>query len=160
MSGRDWPQGGTQERLERAIAALREATAEALRLGSWFAPTLDDCRGDAERLLGLGTSGPPAEAVLARAELVVRTWDKLKGMTGSGPKLATVVEPPCPQCRVGSLQPVARAGRKVPFRGVELAIPDDFVIPTCDHCGAEELDPASAARLDEHLWLAWSRRDG
>jgi hypothetical protein len=149
-------------RLARAAEELREATAAALSVGSWFAPTLDDCRLDADRLLSLGSSASEAgvHAVLVRADLALRTWYKLAALVRStlpGPPAAPSARV-CPFCGQGSLRPVARAGRTAPFRGLRLDIPVDFTIPTCDACDAEVLDRETAARLDEKLLSAWTWR--
>jgi len=163
-------------RLARAADALRSATADAHASGSWFAPTLDDCRLDADRLLSLGSNAPEASvhAVLVRADLALRTWNKLVAVLRhhhpSSPSLPSEVPTPspgtvaairarkCPFCENGTLWPVAKSGRTAPFRGVRLEIPSDFAIPTCDKCDAEALDPETAARLDDLLLSAWTWR--
>ena len=156
MTGFD-PTNDSIVRLEHAAAQLRSATAAALSAGSWFAPTLDDCRVDAARLLSLGRNAPEAavHAVLLRADLALRTWEKLASVT----RHSLHNEPRrCPFCSHGTLRPIARAGRTAPYRGLRLAIPDDFAIPTCDRCDAESLDRDTAARLDEKLLSAWTWR--
>ncbi len=156
----DGKQGGWEmARLTRVVEDLRSATASSLAIGSWFAPTLDDCRLDAERLLGLGhaASETAVHAVLVRAELALRTWTKLAAMLRHHHGTTGLAQP-CRLCGAGTLRPVARAGRTAPFRGICLEIPADFAIPTCDHCHAESLDPETAARLDEQLLSAWTWR--
>jgi hypothetical protein len=156
MAGFD-PTIDTAERLQSALADLRAATAAALAAGSWFAPTLDDCRVDADRLLGLGRAASDAavHAVLLRANLALRTWEKLSAVS----RHALHNEPRrCPFCSHGTLRPLARAGRTAPFRGLRLPIPADFAIPTCDACDAEALDSDTARRLDEKLLSAWTWR--
>jgi hypothetical protein len=164
-------------RLTRAAEALRTATADAHASGSWFAPTLDDCRLDADRLLSLGNNAPESSvhAVLVRADLALRTWNKLVAVlrhhhpsapsvlpsevpTPSPGTVAAIRARRCPFCESGTLWPVAKPGRTAPFRGVRLEIPATFAIPTCDHCGAEALDPETAARLDDVLLSAWTWR--
>ncbi|MDB4967101.1 MAG: hypothetical protein JWN44_2790 [Myxococcales bacterium] len=133
---------------------LRSATAAALSIGSWFAPTLDDCRVDVERLLALDRDHrPPHDVHLlqTRAELALRTWSRIVAVTGA--KL-----PRCGVCAGGILVEIARPGRTVPFRGVQIELPADFAIPTCDHCGAETLDAAGGARLDTMLMTEYLRR--
>jgi len=153
MSWQEGSGSAVRERLAHAAESLRLCCVEALRRGSWLTPTLDDCRVDAERLLELNASGVAAEALLARAELVLRTWERLAARPGTIGRL-------CPSCHTDTMQAVARPGRTVPFRGVEVEIPESFIIPTCARCGAESLDPATATRLDELLWSAWSKRGG
>lgn len=141
-------------RLQRTAEQLRIATAAALALESWFAPTLDDCRVDAERLLALdddALDGSAAHSLHIRSDLALRTWHKLVATTRNRRQ-------PCGQCGGGTMLPLARAGRRAPFRGVELEIPSDFAILTCDHCDAELLDGETARRLDDLLFTAWSQR--
>lgn len=146
-------------RLRRAADELRAATAAALAQDAWLASMLDDCRVDAERLLGLDDASlchASSEALFVRTELGLRTFDKL-----AASRRATPSDPapaPCPFCHAGTLAPTARAGRSAPFRGCWLTIPADFPIPTCDHCQAEALDDATAARLDDVLMSAWAWR--
>jgi hypothetical protein len=156
MTGDEKAGGWDMARLAHAAEALRAATADALATGSWFAPTLDDCRLDAERLVGLGggATETAVHAVLVRADLALRTWHKLATMT----RYHTPPPRPCPLCGEGMLRPVARPGRTAPFRGVRLEIPADFAIPTCDRCQGESLDADTAARLDDKLLSAWTWR--
>jgi hypothetical protein len=136
---------------------LRAATAAALAMDCWFAPALDDCRVDVERMqaLGAAASVSAVQALLARADLTLRTWHELalstRPLTGAWGLRR------CPLCSDGVLRPVARRGRTVPFRGIQIEIPADFAIPTCDRCDAESLDPDTAAALDAHLLSAWVR---
>ena len=53
----------------------------------------------------------------------------------------------CGQCHQGTLVLVGRPGRVVQLDGVVVAVPRDFLIPTCDQCGAETIDPAREAAL-------------
>jgi hypothetical protein len=156
MTGDGKQTGRQSTQLGQVAEELREATAAALSWESWFAPTLDDCRLDAERLQQLGAAASEAavHAVLIRSELALRTWRKLAAMTRHPARPPR----PCPLCGQGTMQPVARAGRTVPFRGMQLEIPADFPIPTCDHCDGESLDTESAARLDEQLLSTWTGR--
>ena len=43
------------------------------------------------------------------------------------------------------------AGRKERYRTLVLEIPAHIEIPTCDNCGAEWMDPATARAIDESL---------
>ncbi len=53
----------------------------------------------------------------------------------------------CSKCRRGSLLLVGAAGRRVQVDGASVEVPRDFLIPTCDHCGAAELDEQWKASL-------------
>ncbi|HWE27521.1 MAG TPA: serine/threonine-protein kinase [Polyangia bacterium] len=53
----------------------------------------------------------------------------------------------CPKCKRGSLLLVGQAGRRVQVGGASVEVPRDFMIPTCDHCGAEQLDEQWKASL-------------
>ena len=67
----------------------------------------------------------------------------------------------CLECGVGTVRPVARAGRRQRYKMVELVLPAHVKVPTCDHCGAEYLSGASAADEDaalEPLYRAELRR--
>ncbi len=58
----------------------------------------------------------------------------------------------CLECGKGKIRPVAGAGRFMPYRNMEaLGVPDDFLLPTCDHCGAEWINESTAQALDEVL---------
>ena len=132
---------------------LRAAGIDALAARSPFAPTLDDCRVDVERLL----AAPPADAleqraIILRSTLALGTWRRIVAAKHDA------APPRCPSCGAGALVEVARAGRLVPFRGVEVELPHDLAIPTCDRCGAESLDPETAARLDAVLFRAYIGR--
>ena len=45
----------------------------------------------------------------------------------------------CSKCNRGSLLLVGQAGRRVDIDGVSVEVPRDFLIPTCEHCGAFQL---------------------
>ncbi|MCU1278559.1 MAG: hypothetical protein JWM53_2105 [bacterium] len=55
----------------------------------------------------------------------------------------------CTACRRGTLLLIGRPGRVLWRQGVAVHVPRDFLIPTCDHCGAEQLDPQREATLTE-----------
>ena len=64
----------------------------------------------------------------------------------------------CKECGKGKIRPTARAGRSMPYRNMKaLEIPADFLIPTCDKCGAEWIDESTAEALDEALEKAYRR---
>ncbi|MDB4967837.1 MAG: hypothetical protein JWN44_3526 [Myxococcales bacterium] len=146
-----------RETLERVARELRRATAAALTERSFLVTTLDDCRVDLDRSLSLGeeqTSPIEVHALLLRAELVLRTWRRLQ----TGSFRALTGERACSTCERGTLIDVARKGRMTRFRGGEVEIPADFVIPTCNFCRAESLDATTAAQLDDALLAAYVRR--
>jgi CheY-like chemotaxis protein len=53
----------------------------------------------------------------------------------------------CTRCKRGSLLLVGQAGRKVRIDGATVDVPRNFLIPTCDHCGVEQLDQEWRASL-------------
>jgi hypothetical protein len=65
----------------------------------------------------------------------------------------------CAECG-GEVKMAARAGRtREQRKGVVLAIPDDFEIPTCARCGEEYLSKEGSAALDALLtWPAYRER--
>lgn len=132
---------------------LRAAGIDALAARSPFAPTLDDCRVDVERLLAMPPAGAPERhAIILRSAVALGTWRRIVAAKADA-------EPQrCPSCGSGVLVDVARAGRFVPFRGADVELPSDLAIPTCDRCGAESLDPETAARLDALLFRAYVGR--
>ena len=142
-----------QAQLAQLADELRAAGIDAMVARSPFAPTLDDCRVDVERLL----AAPPADvlerhAIILRSTLALGTWRRILAAKHAA------APPRCPSCGTGALVEVARAGRVVPFRGVDVELPPDLAIPTCDRCGAESLDPETAARLDALLFRAYIGR--
>ncbi|MCU1276510.1 MAG: hypothetical protein JWM53_56 [bacterium] len=135
-----------QQRLSKVAIDLRVAASVAVTRGSWFAPTLDDCRVDVERLLAIGRHDDDREshALIFRAELALRTWRRIVAVDSAGRAR--------PHCDCGGrLVETARPGRIAPFRGRPLEIPSSFAIPTCEQCGAECLDEETGARLDAIL---------
>jgi hypothetical protein len=140
-----------QRRLRQLAGELRLAAALALGEAPWLAPTLDECRLDIERALSCAVDGE-ASALVVRADILLRTWRRVDAATravGSGRA----------HCDCGGdLVPLARPGRTAPFAGHQLAVPDDFVIPTCARCGAEMLDPETASRLDAALFARYLAR--
>lgn len=62
----------------------------------------------------------------------------------------------CPSCEKGTLRAVALAGRTMKHRNLlEVPVPADFPIPTCDHCGAEVVGFQLAEKLDAVLEDQW-----
>lgn len=57
----------------------------------------------------------------------------------------------CRECGIGKILPVARAGRKAQYKTMELEIPATVVVPTCDNCGAEWMDRATARKIDHAM---------
>ena len=69
--------------------------------------------------------------------------------------MSSHIERRCRECG-GKIRPIARAGRRAAFRHVpKLPIPANVTIPTCNGCGAEYLDPQTAALLDRSLKSAY-----
>ena len=61
--------------------------------------------------------------------------------------LTTAFDLSCPACNRGTLILVGRPGRVARLDGVDVDVPRDFLIPTCDHCGTDRLDPALTNEL-------------
>jgi hypothetical protein len=61
--------------------------------------------------------------------------------------LTTVIDTRCTACNKGTLILVGRPGRVVRHDGIDVEVPRDFLIPTCDHCGADRLDMAQKNEL-------------
>ena len=58
----------------------------------------------------------------------------------------------CLRCNSVSVRPRKGVGRTRPYRVLAtLPIPDDFEIPTCQHCGAEYSDASMERALDQVL---------
>ena len=58
----------------------------------------------------------------------------------------------CHECGVGKIIGVARSGRFMRYKTLpRLEIPEGIVIPTCDNCGAEWVDDATARVINEAL---------
>jgi hypothetical protein len=58
----------------------------------------------------------------------------------------------CADCGKRTVEPLARAGRRTPFRQFPaLEIPAEVAIPTCSNCGAEWIDRKTAGALDAAL---------
>jgi hypothetical protein len=53
----------------------------------------------------------------------------------------------CTECQQGTLLLIGRPGRVLRYEGLEMTVPRDFLIPTCDHCGAERIDSQTAQSL-------------
>lgn len=63
----------------------------------------------------------------------------------------------CRECGEGMIRPLAKEGRKMPFRNMAaLAVPNTLTIPTCDNCGNEWIDPKTAQAIDEALQGAYA----
>jgi hypothetical protein len=145
----------TQQRLCSLSVELRIATSAAVSKGSWFAPTLDECRLDIERVRTLCRDDENAEAhaVMVRSELALRTWHRIVDVMSPfhAPRLC--------ECG-GRLTALRCRGRWAPFRGRQVEVPDDFAIPTCERCGVESLDAETAERLDEVLLARYVAQGG
>jgi hypothetical protein len=63
----------------------------------------------------------------------------------------------CRECGEGIVRPVAKRGRRMPFRNLAaLPVPASLAIPTCNQCGAEWIDPKTAKALDDALQGAYA----
>lgn len=63
----------------------------------------------------------------------------------------------CRECGEGTIRPLAKAGRTMPFRNLAaLPVPATLSIPTCDHCGNEWIDLKTARALDKALEGAYA----
>ena len=62
---------------------------------------------------------------------------------------ADAVESRCSKCHQGSVLLVGQAGRRVVIDGTSVEVPRDFLIPTCDHCGAQQLHDAWESSLSK-----------
>jgi hypothetical protein len=53
----------------------------------------------------------------------------------------------CPACKRGTLILVGRAGRVVSLDGTLVAVPSNFMVQTCNECGAERWDAGIVSEL-------------
>jgi hypothetical protein len=63
----------------------------------------------------------------------------------------------CIECG-GTIEPVIGPGRMRQYRHVTLELPTDFVMPTCQRCGAIWLDTPTVHRLDTVLRRLYDKR--
>jgi hypothetical protein len=54
----------------------------------------------------------------------------------------------CAQCGERAVAKVKRTGRVRTYKNVDLEVPGDVEIPTCENCGAEWIDGTTAKALD------------
>ena len=59
----------------------------------------------------------------------------------------TAMDIRCLRCERGTLVLVGQAGRSVRIDGASVEVPRNFLVPTCDHCGVEQLDDEWRASL-------------
>ena len=57
----------------------------------------------------------------------------------------------CRNCGEGHIHTVAKRGRRQRYKTLELKVPADFKIPTCDNCVAEWMDAATSKALTATL---------
>lgn len=57
----------------------------------------------------------------------------------------------CAECSKGTVRPLKKSGRTTTFHFRALPVPRDLAIPTCDNCGTEWIDDASAKSIDEAM---------
>ena len=63
----------------------------------------------------------------------------------------------CAQCGKGTVRPVARAGRREFYKTMDVLVPADFSVPTCDSCGEEWLNASQSKALDSALEHAYGQ---
>ena len=61
----------------------------------------------------------------------------------------------CRECGVGMIRPATGKGRRAQYKNLELEVPEDLAIPTCDHCGARWFDRSSGASFDSAMEKAF-----
>lgn len=62
----------------------------------------------------------------------------------------------CYACFEGEVVATAKAGRTLRYKAMQkLAVPEDLVIPTCNHCGEQWISPADAKRIDTALEVVY-----
>lgn len=67
----------------------------------------------------------------------------------------------CPQCGQGLIRLVAKRGRKMRYKNIELSIPSEIEIPTCAHCGEQWMGEDTLNAVDralEHEYFALLRQ--
>lgn len=57
----------------------------------------------------------------------------------------------CAACGVGTVAPVARPGRVWRYKQIDVAVPADLVVRTCDNCGEEYIHASEAKAFDEAM---------
>lgn len=57
----------------------------------------------------------------------------------------------CRECGEGTVQLVAKPGRRTTYKFLELEVPASLEVPTCDHCGTEWHNDETAAAFDEAM---------
>jgi len=57
----------------------------------------------------------------------------------------------CVACGKGEIKKIAKFGRRTKHRGMEIDVPSDLPIPTCDNCGEEFIDGDSARMIEAVL---------
>lgn len=62
----------------------------------------------------------------------------------------------CYACFEGEVVAMAGPGRTLRYKAMQrLPVPEDLVIPTCDHCGEQWISPADAKRIDAALEVVY-----
>jgi len=64
----------------------------------------------------------------------------------------------CGECEERAVVGLARAGRVMAYKNMELEVPADVVVPTCESCGAMWIDEAAATALDGALEGAYQKK--
>jgi len=63
----------------------------------------------------------------------------------------------CLTCGEGHFQPANARGQAFLYRGAEVTLDEDLVLPTCDACGEQLLGHEDTLALDAALERAWQR---
>ena len=66
-------------------------------------------------------------------------------------KLPTYKERRCHACGEGTVRLKTGPGRRAEFRMMELPVPKELPIPTCDHCGTQSFNDSYAHAFDETM---------
>lgn len=70
--------------------------------------------------------------------------------------MQTISSYSCPACGVGTVRPLAAAGRRWPYKNLpDLELAADVEVPTCDECGEEWLGADEHKELDRVLNRAY-----
>lgn len=64
----------------------------------------------------------------------------------------------CYACFQGEVVPTAGPGRTLRYKAIQkLAVPEDLLIPTCNHCGEHWVSPGDAKRIDAAMEVAYRK---
>ncbi len=64
----------------------------------------------------------------------------------------------CYACFQGEVVPTAGPGRTLRYKAMQkLAVPEDLLIPTCNHCGEHWVSPGDAKRIDAAMEVVYRK---